>query len=101
MTLVNPDLFGMMRVASFPRHPPFGGQSLRAFRCRRLVAIEIASLAAIGEYRPSTSDRSPPALRQDAAETGCRGPVLLGLAVPGLKRLALGAGHRDTRYLAE
>ena len=50
MSLVNPDLFGMMGVASFLRHPPFGGQSLRAFRCRRLVAIEIASLPAIGEY---------------------------------------------------
>lgn len=68
------------------------------FSLSPLVAIEIESLPAIGEYRPSTSDRRPPALRQEAAETGCRGPVLLGLAVPGLERLALGAGHRETRY---
>src|SRR5260370_26362769 len=94
--LVNPDRFAMMKVAHPSTNPSFIAPCAGAAGCRSFLSAEIASRSPTGESGSSPSARCPPALRPQAAEAGRRRPILLGLAVQGLERLAIGAGDRET-----
>src|SRR5260370_14896990 len=94
--LVNPEPFEMMKVAHPSTNPSFIAPCAGAGGCRSFLSAEIASRSPTGESGSSPSARCPPALRPQAAEAGRRRPILLGLAVQGLERLAIGAGDRET-----
>ena len=84
-----------MGVAHPSPIPSFDVQSAAGAGCRSFVTAEIASLSATGKPGPSPSDRSAPALSEEATEVDRRRPVPLGLAVRSLGRLAVCPGDRE------
>ena len=59
--------------------------------------VPLARCAGVGAHRSPAPDRRPQALCQKTAKADCRRPSVLGFPVPGLVRLALSDGHRQTR----
>jgi hypothetical protein len=84
-----------MGVAHPSPIPSFDVQSAAGAGCRSFVTAEIASLSATVKPGPSPSDRSAPALSEEATELDRRRPVPLGLAVRSLGRLAVCPGDRE------
>src|SRR6266478_776468 len=68
-------------------------------RCLRdaVFDVPLARCAGVGAHRSPAPDRRPQAVCQKTAEVDCRRPSVLGFPLAGLGRLALSAGHRQTR----
>jgi len=64
---------------------------------RSVFDLPLARCSRTGELGPAPPNRCASKVRQKAPEIDLRGPPTLGLCVPPLARLALDAGHRQTR----
>src|SRR5208283_40668 len=59
--------------------------------------LPLARSSRTGELGSAPSNRCASTVREKTPEIDRRGPLIVGLSVPPLARLALGAGHRQAR----